>query len=280
MAVRAQSGSRAAAAVLALACAALPTSQIAQSAAGPGAEQFKMLELVNLERASRDLAPLVWNETLARLAAAHARDMSRAGRISHNSSSDGATFSQRAARSDLRARAVAENVGVAPDLVTAHRGLMDSPGHRANILDGKLGAVGIGLAWSPDGRDLYVTQDFAAVLPDLNDVEAATALRGALRRAANGRSLPEDDALSRRLADAAARLSRADSVTGHDIVAPPPSWVFTFTSLDPDTLPKDLAKRVAEARGFGLGVAFARTKSTPLGAWWVAVVLTEGTAQP
>ena len=249
-------------------------------ARAPEGDQARMLELINQERAARKLRPLSWSDELAKLADAHARDMSRAGEISHHSTGDGATFSERAARAKLRARAVAENVGVAPNVVSAHRGLMESPGHRANLLDGEMDAIGIGLSRGADGRELFVAQDFAALLPDLSDAEAAVSLKAALQRAAGARMLLEDAALSRRLTDDAARLARADSVSGHGIAAPPPSWVLTFTSVDPGSIPRDLASHVASARGFGLGVVFARTRRYPLGAWWVAVALLEGRAQP
>jgi uncharacterized protein YkwD len=53
-----------------------------------------------------------------------------------------------------------ENLALAPTLELAHQGLMNSPGHRANILSPKYKTVGIGIInGGPYG--LMVTQDFS-----------------------------------------------------------------------------------------------------------------------
>jgi uncharacterized protein YkwD len=52
-----------------------------------------------------------------------------------------------------------ENLALARSVQVAHTGLMNSPGHRANILRPQFGRVGIGIM---DGglRGLMVTQNF------------------------------------------------------------------------------------------------------------------------
>jgi uncharacterized protein YkwD len=52
-----------------------------------------------------------------------------------------------------------ENLALAPSVPLAHAGLMNSPGHRANILRRQFGRVGIGIM---DGgaHGLIVTQKF------------------------------------------------------------------------------------------------------------------------
>jgi uncharacterized protein YkwD len=56
-------------------------------------------------------------------------------------------------------RTAGENLALAPTLRIAHTGLMNSPGHRANILRPAFGRLGIGVM---DGgpRGLMVTQNF------------------------------------------------------------------------------------------------------------------------
>ena len=63
----------------------------------------------------------------------------------------------RAAR--LGFRAAGENLALSPNLKQAHQGLMNSPGHRANILNPAFGRLGVGIV---DGgrRGLMVTQTF------------------------------------------------------------------------------------------------------------------------
>jgi uncharacterized protein YkwD len=52
-----------------------------------------------------------------------------------------------------------ENIALAPTLTIAHEGLMNSPGHRANILDTQYGRIGIGIV---DGGKygIMITQMF------------------------------------------------------------------------------------------------------------------------
>jgi uncharacterized protein YkwD len=60
---------------------------------------------------------------------------------------------------NVRFLTAGENLALAPTLEIAHRGLMNSPGHRANILNPDFGRVGIGIM---DGgmRGLMVSQEF------------------------------------------------------------------------------------------------------------------------
>jgi uncharacterized protein YkwD len=60
---------------------------------------------------------------------------------------------------NVRFLTAGENLALAPTLSVAHTGLMNSPGHRANILRREFGRVGIGVM---DGgmRGLMVSQEF------------------------------------------------------------------------------------------------------------------------
>jgi len=59
----------------------------------------------------------------------------------------------------VRFSTAGENLALAPTVQVAHTGLMNSPGHRANILHKDFGRVGIGIM---DGgiRGLMVSQEF------------------------------------------------------------------------------------------------------------------------
>jgi len=236
-----------------------------------------LLELINAERSGRGLTTLAWEPTLARLARAHAADMKRSGRATHHSSADGAVFSDRLARTDLRVSAMAENVAFDRDVTSAHRGLMASPGHRANILNAGLGAVGIGIV--SDGKgSIYVVEDFATLIVRMTDEEAARAIRDAVAgfRSTGGGAVPHDAALSARLSSAVEKLVRSDSVDLDPIVVDGPAWVFSYTSMDPAQLPSNVVRRLPDARGYGAAVSFRRTPSYPFGTYWVVVALTRG----
>ena len=125
---------------------ALPLLATAVVAAGPDPHEAALLNEINLERSAHKIPPLSWNTDLARLARRHARDMRNVGKISHASSTDGATYSGRLARTDMAVRVAAENVAVGGHVQDIHDGLMSSAGHRANILNPEMEEIGIGVA--------------------------------------------------------------------------------------------------------------------------------------
>jgi uncharacterized protein YkwD len=103
----------------------------------------KMLELVNEERVKRGLKPLKMNEDLLRLARAHSKDMFERGYFAHVNP-DGEDPFDRMKRFEISFKVAGENLALAPNVNLAHEGLMNSPGHRANILTAEFGLVGIG----------------------------------------------------------------------------------------------------------------------------------------
>ena len=117
-----------------------------------------MLELINRERATAGLAPLAADPEMTEVARLHSADMFARSYFSHNTP-EGKTPFDRMRNRDVRYRTAGENLALAPTLQIAHTGLMNSPGHRANILQPRFGRVGIGIL---DGgrRGLMVTQNF------------------------------------------------------------------------------------------------------------------------
>jgi uncharacterized protein YkwD len=120
--------------------------------------EAEMLRLVNQERVANGLAPLEADPELTEVARRHSVDMFARGYFSHNTP-DGKSPFDRIRESEVRFRTAGENLALAPTLQIAHTGLMNSPGHRANILRPQFGRVGIGVL---DGgrRGLMVTQNF------------------------------------------------------------------------------------------------------------------------
>lgn len=118
----------------------------------------QMLGLVNKERTSRGLKSLEFDPKLLLVAREHSSDMFERGYFSHYSP-DGKTVVDRAAQYNVDYQVIGENLAYAPTLILAHNGLMNSPGHRANILSVDFNKVGIGIM---DGGvfGLMITQDF------------------------------------------------------------------------------------------------------------------------
>lgn len=121
--------------------------------------EAQMLEFVNRERLAAGLKPLVMNADLTEVARAHSSDMLARGYFSHHSPEGKSAFDRmRAAK--ITFRLAGENLAFAPTLKLAHTGLMNSPGHRANILRPQFGKVGIGII-DAGRRGIMVTQQFS-----------------------------------------------------------------------------------------------------------------------
>jgi uncharacterized protein YkwD len=120
--------------------------------------EAEMLELVNRERIAQRLKPLDPDPEMTEVARRHSADMFSRGYFSHNTPENKTPF-DRMREAEVRFRTAGENLALAPTLQIAHTGLMNSPGHRANILEPKFGRLGIGIL---DGgkRGLMVTQNF------------------------------------------------------------------------------------------------------------------------
>ncbi len=104
----------------------------------------RMLTLVNQERTSRGLHALQMDPKLQEVARAHCKDMFKNGYFAHNSL-DGKTPFDRMHNAGITFLVAGENLALAPNVDIAHNGLMNSPGHRANILTPEFGKVGIGV---------------------------------------------------------------------------------------------------------------------------------------
>jgi len=120
--------------------------------------EAQMLELVNQERTSRGLEPLEADPELTEVARRHSADMFARGYFSHNTPEGKDPF-DRMKESGVRFRTAGENLAIAPTLQMAHTGLMNSPGHRANILKPGFGRLGIGIM-SGGRRGIMVSQEF------------------------------------------------------------------------------------------------------------------------
>ncbi|VWX60557.1 conserved membrane hypothetical protein [Burkholderiales bacterium 8X] len=117
-----------------------------------------MLVLVNQERSREGLKPLRADAETLEVSRDHSRDMFARSYFSHVTP-DGLDPFDRIRRADLRFLLAGENLALARTLEMAHQGLMNSPGHRANILRPGFGRVGIGIV--DGGRyGLMVTQTF------------------------------------------------------------------------------------------------------------------------
>ncbi|MFV0257110.1 MAG: CAP domain-containing protein, partial [Acidimicrobiales bacterium] len=105
-----------------------------------------VLELTNAERRKAGCGDLTWNATLSQVATAHSVDMRDRNYFSHTGA-DGRSPFQRITDSGYAYSRAAENIAAGqPTATSVVQAWMDSPGHRANILNCSLTELGVGLA--------------------------------------------------------------------------------------------------------------------------------------
>ncbi|MGE3270670.1 MAG: CvpA family protein [Chloroflexota bacterium] len=121
--------------------------------------EAQMLTLLNQSRAENGLEPLTMDPTIREVARGYAVTMFQQGFFAHIGQ-DGTSPFDRMRAGGVSFRAAGENLALAPTVQVAHDGLMNSPGHRANILNGRYRRVGIGVADGGMHGKMYV-QNFA-----------------------------------------------------------------------------------------------------------------------
>ena len=104
----------------------------------------KMLEDVNKERTSRGIAPVEMDTSLQQLARNYAQEMLAKGYFSHYTP-DGLSPFDRMNSAHIQFTYAGENLAFSANEDLAMQGLMNSPGHRENILSKNYHKIGIGV---------------------------------------------------------------------------------------------------------------------------------------
>lgn len=120
-----------------------------------------LLEAANRERIARGIAPLRFDPVLAEAARFHVLQMAARGDISHQFPGE-PDLSRRGAAAGAHFSLISENVAEAPRASMFHELWMHSKGHRENLLDPQVDAVGIAVV-SRDGQ-FYAVEDFASTV--------------------------------------------------------------------------------------------------------------------
>ena len=131
------------------------------------APEYQFLDELNADRAANGLAPVVANDVLSGLAHERSQQILASGLFSHYDAAgklvfagmlDGAGFPYLFAGENL----AENNVRSLQDSMNeANAQLMNSPEHRANILNSRFDQVGIGIAGPAAGGQFYYTEIFA-----------------------------------------------------------------------------------------------------------------------
>lgn len=222
------------------------------------AEQY-LLAAANDDRQKAGLPSLRTDGILAQAALVHARVMASHETISHRFPGE-LDLATRAEAAGARFSLITENVAEAPTPIKVHELWMQSAGHRANLLDPTVDAVGIAVV-SLHGQ-LYAVEDFARIVQHLSIVEQEDRVNGLL--ANTGLHLSEDRA------DARQTCVMKSGFAGQR----QPWFVMRYTTSTLNQLPDQLLSRLATKRFHEASVGACVTENgSPFTAYSIAVLL-------
>jgi uncharacterized protein YkwD len=117
-----------------------------------------LLAAVNQARRAQGLPALRWDESLAVAARRHAAVMAEHGQAQHAFEGE-PSLSARAKEAGAHFSWLSENVTQGPTPEFIHGQFMNSPNHRANVLDRDMDSIGVGVM--ERGRQLFAVEDFS-----------------------------------------------------------------------------------------------------------------------
>lgn len=223
------------------------------------AEQY-LFAAANQERAARGLAPLHMDLALSQASALHAAQMADHEDITHQFSGE-PDLEDRGANAGVRFSLIAENVGEAPTSVILQNLWMNSPDHRANLLDPEVDAVGIAVIQRDD--ELYAVEDFASTVAPLSLDQQENAVASVLTK--EGMSVGGT-------MSATARITCA-MPSGY-VGVRRPQYIMRFTASSLSDLPVDLKVRLSSGKFHQAVVgACSDQRKTAFTAYNIAVLL-------
>jgi uncharacterized protein YkwD len=235
----------------------------------------ELLQRANQSRQRAGAPVLRLDSGLSAAARVHAQAMLEANQLSHRFPQEQSLVQRLAATTRLQLDQAAENVALDYSAQGGHEHLMQSPPHRANLLNPAYNVVGLGVVRS--GDRLFIVEDFAHALPTYSVTEVKGHIAAALNqmRHDSGRpplarhDLPKAD----EAACSMARSDRLETSAVRELAAR--STVLTYTSLRPASLPTQgsHAIRSPNLRSFSVGTCYARTNTNPTGVYWIVLSL-------
>ncbi|HEY1938652.1 MAG TPA: CAP domain-containing protein [Candidatus Angelobacter sp.] len=227
----------------------------------------QLFDLVNHEREKAGLSKLEWNDRLAQAALAHSKLLAEHRDLSHQFPGE-PLLQERVGTTGLRFNSVAENVAEAPNVDAAHKALMQSPGHRANILHKDYNAIGISIV--EQGDELFVTQDFAHTLGSYTEKQVREAIVASFNQARRAHRLgPVDVVIDPHLKKSAC----AQDLDTERLIRnlPGASGLVVFSLSAPGPLPNDLKKftRDKTIERMNIGVCLETGGKNGFSKFWV-----------
>jgi hypothetical protein len=251
--------------VLAVSCA---QAQQVQSPPDGGLQALpsaaeQLLSLANQERRAQGAPLLQWDPELAAAALSHCRRMAVEGEISHRYGGE-LSLTERAGQAGAHFSLIEENIAVGSYPALIHKGWMESPGHRTNLLNPQVDHVGIA-AVATRGV-IYAVADYSRAVAVLSQVQVEAAIGDLVR--ASGVTVLRDPTTAR----AACALDRGlpGAPSGMQ-----PQFVMRWQGADLAHLPPDLVRRLASGqyRQASVGSCAPKNLEASFTAYRVAVLL-------
>jgi len=239
--------------------------------------ELDLFNLVNIEREKLGLAPVRFSPPLSFLARKHSQNMARREDISHLSTS-GETYSERLVQGGFYFIKNGENVAFSQTFIPEfiHKGFMDSPGHRANVLDPDFDELGIGVVFEKD-KGYYVTQDFIRALAPKGRIEAEAEVEENINKIRRAYSLPSISFLKE--ANRHAQQCSINKAKGRSLPSLPSHFgethIFYIRSASFEYVYSKYKDKLLDINyeAGGLGVEFSRNEESPGGAYYITLLL-------
>lgn len=233
----------------------------------------QIFKLINMERENAGLQALQWDRKVAQAALAHARQLADHAALAHRFDGE-LELDQRVGATGARFDALAENVAVANTAEEAHLALMNSPGHRANIMNPDYNAVGVAVVQRD--KSLFVTQDFARLLPTYSEQQFRDEIVAAFNRLRRAHRIGPIDSHPDPWLDqeaCSAKLHPGDVL--HNLSGATRATVFTATQ--PGDLPPPMDQAAADftIHRMNIGVCF-RKDTNGFARFWVVAAFFPG----
>ena len=225
-----------------------PPAATQRAESHPTAEEKALLDSANRERAAAGLQLLHWDASLAAAARQHDELAVRNHLLSHEYPGE-PLLSERASRAGAKFSMIEENVAMGSDTQAIHKGWMHSPGHRKNMLNPEVSAVGI--AVMKGGDELFAVQDFSKPVLDLSLAQQEQRLILLLKAAGLHRVVASENARK--------TCAMETGYAGEHV-----SYVLHFEAIDLDKLPEQLL-HVIQSREYRAAAVGACRDSDPAG---------------
>jgi uncharacterized protein YkwD len=147
----------------------LTVSAAAQTASVDEAAEAKIAQEINALREKQGLKPLKIDLRLRQIARAHSELLAKHKELRDQFPEEGTLQDRVASAGMKKVDSGAENSGQNVDVAKVNQMFLDSPGHKANLLNPKFNVMGVGVV--KDAQTNWVTQVFIENRGDVQEVK-------------------------------------------------------------------------------------------------------------